>query len=95
MLRFLWAEYSVLYRTGDYAKVVDGVLVFEGRADFQIKVRGHRVDMNEVQMAVQKVKGVEKVTIICYKPGEVDQVRRKWLWEVEQVKEVEGEERGK
>ncbi|KAG0718641.1 Mycosubtilin synthase subunit C [Chionoecetes opilio] len=65
--------YSVLYRTGDYARVVDGVLVFEGRADSQIKVRGHRVDMTEVEMAVKKVKGVDKVMIICYKPGEVDQ----------------------
>ncbi|XP_045108560.1 tyrocidine synthase 3-like isoform X2 [Portunus trituberculatus] len=66
-------EYGVLYRTGDYARVVDGLLVFEGRADSQIKVRGHRVDMTEVEMAVKKVEGVDKVTIICYKPGEVDQ----------------------
>ncbi|XP_063842218.1 beta-alanyl-bioamine nonribosomal peptide synthetase ebony-like [Scylla paramamosain] len=66
-------EYSVLYRMGDYAMVVDGVLVFEGRADSQIKVRGHRVDMTEVEIAVKKVEGVDKVTIICYKPGEVDQ----------------------
>lgn len=51
--------------------------MFEGRADSQIKVRGHRVDMTEVEMAVKKVKGVDKVTIICYKPGEVDQVRQR------------------
>lgn len=50
------------------------MLVFEGRADSQVKVRGHRVDMNEVQMALLKVKGVEKAYILCYNPGEVNQV---------------------
>ncbi|XP_050686170.1 zwittermicin A synthase ZmaJ-like [Eriocheir sinensis] len=67
-------EYNVLYRTGDFGRVVDGALVFEGRADTQIKVRGHRVDLIEVDMAVKKVKGVDKVTIICYSPGEINQV---------------------
>lgn len=56
--------------------MVDGALVFEGRADTQIKVRGHRVDLIEVDMAIKKVKGVDKVTIICYSPGEVNQVRK-------------------
>lgn len=76
-------EYSVLYRTGDYARVVDGLLVFEGRADSQIKVRGHRVDMNEVEMAVKKIKGVDKVTVICYHAGEVDQVKKIGLNEMQ------------
>lgn len=55
--------------------MIDGALIFEGRADTQIKVRGHRVDMAEVDMAIKKVKGVDKVTILCYNPGEVNQVR--------------------
>ena len=72
---YLLSEYNILYRTGDFGRVVDGLLVFEGRADTQIKVRGHRVDLTEVDMAVKKVKGVDKVTIVCYSPGEVNQVR--------------------
>lgn len=76
LIPFPLPEYNVLYRTGDFGRVVNGALVFEGRADTQIKVRGHRVDMTEVDMAVKKVKGVDKVTMICYKPGEVNQVRK-------------------
>ncbi|XP_068234684.1 beta-alanyl-bioamine nonribosomal peptide synthetase ebony [Palaemon carinicauda] len=66
-------NYSVLYRTGDFGCVVNGNLVFEGRLDSQIKIRGHRVDMSEVQAAVQKVPGVDKSYLLCYKPGEVNQ----------------------
>ncbi|XP_042203852.1 mycosubtilin synthase subunit C-like isoform X2 [Homarus americanus] len=66
-------DYSVLYRTGDFGKVINGMLVFEGRADSQIKIRGHRVDMNEVELAMLMVKGVDKVYILCYNPGEVNQ----------------------
>lgn len=66
-------EWSILYRTGDFGRIVNGVLVFEGRVDSQIKIRGHRVDMNEVEIALHKVKGVDKAYILCYNSGEVNQ----------------------
>lgn len=56
---------------------MDGTLVFEGRADTQIKIRGHRVDMTEVDVAAKKVTGLEKVTTLCYNPGELNQVRER------------------
>ncbi|KAG7156499.1 Mycosubtilin synthase subunit C-like [Homarus americanus] len=59
-------DYSVLYRTGDFGKVINGMLVFEGRADSQIKIRGHRVDMNEVELAMLMVKGVDKALVAFY-----------------------------
>nr|XP_053634702.1 uncharacterized protein LOC128690171 [Cherax quadricarinatus] len=66
-------DYSVLYRTGDFGRIVDGVVVYEGRTDSQIKIRGHRVDMNEVELAMLKVDNVDKVHVLCYRPGEVNQ----------------------
>ncbi|XP_069163773.1 beta-alanyl-bioamine nonribosomal peptide synthetase ebony isoform X2 [Procambarus clarkii] len=66
-------NYSVLYRTGDFGRIVDGVVVFEGRLDSQIKVRGNRVELNEVEMAMLKVEGIDKVYILCYNPGEINQ----------------------
>ncbi|KAK4313336.1 hypothetical protein Pmani_015324 [Petrolisthes manimaculis] len=65
--------FSTLYRTGDFGRVVDGGIVFEGRKDSQIKVRGHRVDMTEVEVALKKVKAVDKAYVLCYKPGEITQ----------------------
>lgn len=66
--------YDVLYRTGDFARYIKGNLVFEGRTDSQLKVRGHRVDLSEVETSTQGIRGVEKCHVICYHPGEVDQV---------------------
>lgn len=65
-----------MYKTGDYGKIVNGVLLYEGRTDSQIKVRGHRVDLTEVEAAIQKLPNLEidKLTVLCYKPGETEQV---------------------
>jgi amino acid adenylation domain-containing protein len=48
-----------LYRTGDFGyESAEGVLNFVGRRDRQIKVRGHRVECDEVEAALRAVPGV-------------------------------------
>lgn len=39
-------------------------MVFEGRTDSQIKIRGHRVDLTEVEKAVVTIDGIDKGTLI-------------------------------
>jgi len=54
-----------MYKTGDLARYYpDGVLEFLGRADFQAKIRGFRVELGEVEHAITKVPGVGEV--ICH-----------------------------
>ena len=62
----------ILYCTGDYVKMKreNRMLYYEGRCDSQIKVRGHRVDLSEIQLAVEKINGVDKAVVLCYKPNE-------------------------
>ena len=54
-------------------QVAQGRLYFEGRLDSQVKVRGHRVDLAEIEKAVMEVAGVTKTIVLCYKPGDTHQ----------------------
>lgn len=56
-------SYEKIYRTGDFAKIEGGVLVYEGRTDSQVKIRGHRVDLAEVEKAVMSIDGVGCFTL--------------------------------
>lgn len=54
-----------IYRTGDLGKYdADGELVFCGRRDFQIKYRGHRLELEEIERAMAAIDGVERCCCI-------------------------------
>lgn len=74
LFRDVSAEYPRVFRTGDYAKIVKGSIIYEGRVDSQIKIRGHRVDLTEVERAIARIPDIDKVVVLCYKPGELSQV---------------------
>ncbi|XP_059218754.1 beta-alanyl-bioamine nonribosomal peptide synthetase ebony isoform X1 [Stomoxys calcitrans] len=73
MLWFIFPEYSRIYRTGDYGSLSDGFIFYEGRTDSQIKIRGHRVDLSEVEKNVAELPPVEKAIVLCYNAGQIDQ----------------------
>ena len=55
-----------LYKTGDIGFYGgDGLLYFSTRRDFQIKHLGHRIEMSEIELAAEKVRGV-KLTACVY-----------------------------
>lgn len=59
-------DFGRLYRTGDFGILHKGLILFAGRTDAQVKIRGHRVDLTEVERAVQNINGVEKAVVLCY-----------------------------
>jgi thioesterase domain-containing protein/acyl carrier protein len=76
-----------LYKTGDLARYLpDGNLEFLGRIDDQVKVRGYRIEMDEIETALRRYPPVREAVVIARedRPGEkqlvaylaVDNVRR-------------------
>ncbi|MFZ2239446.1 MAG: amino acid adenylation domain-containing protein, partial [Gordonia amarae] len=60
-----------LYRTGDLVRRrADGVLEYLGRTDFQVKLRGQRVELGEIEAVIAAAPGVVNAAVIVAKaPG--------------------------
>ncbi|WP_067536473.1 non-ribosomal peptide synthetase [Nocardia crassostreae] len=66
-----------LYRTGDLVRWVDdesasgtGTLMFAGRADLQVKVRGQRLELGEVEAGLCAVAGVDQAVAVLHTPDD-------------------------
>lgn len=71
-LALLNGESQRLYRTGDLACweiLPDGraVIGYRGRTDYQIKVRGQRLELGDIEMALAAVEGVTASVALLYR----------------------------
>lgn len=61
-----------IYKTGDYGMMrEDGVLLFKGRKDRQIKHLGHRVELSEIERAALAAGGVDDCCAMYQKEKEL------------------------
>jgi amino acid adenylation domain-containing protein len=62
-----------LYRTGDLARFLpDGNLEYLGRADYQIKLRGHRIEPGEIEAFLEQCRGVRQAVVVLREDREGD-----------------------
>jgi amino acid adenylation domain-containing protein len=63
--RFIDYHGTRVYKSGDYAKwAADGDVFILGRKDHQIKLRGLRIELGEVENVIARVEGVKNVVIM-------------------------------
>ncbi len=58
---FVNTQSNRYYRSGDLVRVQSGEVCYIGRKDSQIKIRGHRVELGEIEGAFRKVTGIDLV----------------------------------
>ncbi|PHS10315.1 MAG: hypothetical protein COA88_02400 [Kordia sp.] len=68
-----------LYKTGDFGRFLeDDTVEFHGRMDTQVKIRGHRIEISEIEEAVMKEGGIQKVCVAI--KGTEAQERELWAF---------------
>lgn len=72
-----------IYKSGDIAKLLDtGYLEYVGRSDSQLKIRGHRIEIGEIEDHLARLEQIQDVAVI---PKKKRMVRTCW-WDISHPK---------
>ncbi|MBB5647627.1 non-ribosomal peptide synthetase/type I polyketide synthase [Pedobacter cryoconitis] len=59
-----------IYKTGDIVRwMKDGTIEYLGRADQQVKIRGHRIEMDEIRYEILGYDGISEVAVVAKEMG--------------------------
>ncbi len=62
-----------MYKTGDLARWLnDGTIEYLGRQDDQVKINGHRIELQEIENTILDSQQVSEVVIIPYQPTKLN-----------------------
>jgi amino acid adenylation domain-containing protein/thioester reductase-like protein len=71
-----FSNHSIIYNTGDLGKwLPNGELICLGRTDNQIKIRGYRVELGDIESHILKYPGIDKVVVT----DKIDRNGKKYL----------------
>ena len=77
--KFVVIDNSLHYLTGDLGRWVNGELVFLGRNDAQVQIRGYRVEIFEIENAISKIDGIISSAVIPTPVGAVTYENTRFL----------------
>ncbi|TGE33819.1 D-alanine--poly(phosphoribitol) ligase subunit DltA [Desulfosporosinus sp. Sb-LF] len=73
---FNWQDQGVTwnaYRTGDAGLLKDGLLFYQGRLDFQVKLHGYRIELGEIEENLRRIPMVDNAVVLpIERRGKVD-----------------------
>lgn len=62
-----------IYKSGDFGRFLsDGSIEYMGRRDSQIKIRGYRVELEEIESHLNQYKGIKQSIVIASETSETD-----------------------
>jgi amino acid adenylation domain-containing protein len=68
--RFVEANGCRWYRTGDRVRSTDdGILIFIGRVDQQVKIQGYRIEVAEIEHHLGRIPGIERAAVVAVGHG--------------------------
>lgn len=78
-----------LYKTGDLGKwLVDGSMEYLGRIDSQVKIRGHRIELKEIEYQLQRKESIKEVVAMAIGAnGEDKQLVTYFVSDIEEKKQ--------
>jgi acyl carrier protein len=63
--KFIDTKHGKLYRTGDLAKwLPDGNIAYLGRIDNQIKLRGYRIELSEIESVLEEQQDISQAIVV-------------------------------
>jgi tyrocidine synthetase-3 len=67
--KFILRGSALYYRTGDYGRIIEnGAIELKGRRDNQAKVRGYRVELEEIERNLGNYAGIREAAILLHRP---------------------------
>ena len=64
-----------VYRTGDMGRYLpDGDLEYLGRTDNQVKIRGHRIELEEIENHINQYNGIKQSVVVALEISETDKI---------------------
>ncbi|MDX7987390.1 amino acid adenylation domain-containing protein [Xenorhabdus sp. 12] len=71
--KFILSGNERWYRTGDLARwLPDGSIEYLGRIDNQVKIRGNRIELGEIQNTLEHIQGINRAEVLPQKNSQGD-----------------------